>query len=199
MENLSINRIAGLGSILAGVFWISLGIDEVLSHADKLLNNTVIGYLSITCPVFVLFLAVVLLRQSGQFGRGESLLVIGSGLLTLSVFLYALDFDPEEGAAFGFFFFGTLVQGIGVAIIGQTYRSLGQSGSWGPALLTLGILLALSFIIPFAIGSILEDELTQRTAEIIWYSVMAVQAINWIALGLKAAFSDDRQQTFSAK
>ena len=68
--------------------------------------------LAVLAAALILVLTLALYRQGDQHMSGLIILGVGSAMLTLSVFFYAIKLDPGDGAAFTFFFFGTVLQGV---------------------------------------------------------------------------------------
>jgi len=102
----------------------------------------------------------------------------------VSAVLYAIRFDYEDGAAFMFFFFGTIIMGFGLAALGRGFRSLDQVSGWSTALVVLGIYLALFFPLFFILGSVLDIDISGDLAGAIWISTFIVQALAWVISGV---------------
>jgi len=183
MSTLNFSRMAGLGAILAGAFRLIQVIVDFSFNGAGVFDGKAWDYLTVLAATLILVLTLALYRQGDQQVNGLIILAIGSAILILSALLYAIDFDPEDGAAFMSFFLGTVLQGIGVAVLGNNYRSQDSSSGLGLALMVLGIILTLAFPVSAVIFG--GQELSDQIAGIIWVSVIALQAVTWMILGAK--------------
>lgn len=183
MSTSNFSRMAGLGAILAGAFRLLHVIVDFSYNGTGILSGKAWETLAIIPPVLILILTLALYRQGNQHMNGLIILGVGTALLTLSAIFYAIDFDPEDGAAFTFFFLGTVLLGVGVAVLGNSYRSLDGFTGWGLALIVLGTMLTLTFPVSAVIFG--GQEISEQIAGTIWFSVVALQALTWMILGAK--------------
>ena len=183
MSTSNFTRIAGLGAILAGAYRLIQVIVEFSSNGAGIFDGKAWDYLTVLAATLILVLTLALYRQGDGHVNGLIILGIGSALLILSAILYAVDFDPEDGAAFMSFFLGTVLQGVGVAVLGNRYRSQVGATGWGLVLMILGTILVLAFPVSAVIFG--GQELSDQLAGIIWVSVIALQAVTWMILGAK--------------
>jgi len=166
-------------SILAGAIWLGLLIVEFASRA-RVLNEENWDYLGVLAAGVFVILMILLYRRA----RNPALVIMaaGSAALGLSFILYAIEFDPEDGAAFMMFLLGTIVLGLGLAALGYRFRSLDETTGMGTALLLLGIYLILVFPIWIVMDMGFGLNVTDRFGDQIWGSVLFVQAISWISM-----------------
>lgn len=179
-----LTRIAGLGAILSGAFRLIQVIVDFSSNGAGIVDGKVWETLTVLAAALILVLTLALYRQGNGHVNGLIILGVGSALLILSAIFYAVDFDPEDGAAFMSFFLGTVIQGVGVAVLGNSYRSQDGATGSGLALMVLGIFLVLAFPVSAVVFG--GQELSGQIAGIIWVSVIALQAVTWMILGAKA-------------
>ena len=104
MSTSNFTRIAGLGAILAGAYRLIQVIVEFSSNGAGIFDGKAWDYLTVLAATLILVLTLALYRQGDGHVNGLIILGIGSALLILSAILYAVDFDPEDGAAFMSFF-----------------------------------------------------------------------------------------------
>ena len=183
MSTSNFTRIAGLGAILAGAYRLIQVIVEFSSNGAGIFDGAVWETLTVLAATLILILTLALYRQGDGHMNGLIILGVGSALLTLSAIFYVIDFDPEDGAAFTTFFFGTVLQGVGVAVLGNRYRSQHSFSGLGLVLMVLGTILALAFPISAVVFG--GQEVSDQIAGIIWYSAIALQAVTWMILGAK--------------
>jgi hypothetical protein len=185
MANNKFARFAGFGGILAGIIWAALILYD--QAGGSVFDGEVWDYLGVLAAALVLVLALALYLQGGDNRPGTlSLLLLAAGMVALivSVILYAIRFDYEDSAAFGFFFLGTVVQGLGLATLGGGFRSGDLVPSWGTVLMILGVYLALVFPLFFILSGILDIEISDGLAGATWISALFAQALGWMVLGM---------------
>ena len=183
MSTSNFTRIAGLGAILAGAYRLIQIILEFSSNGAGVFDGKAWETLTVLAATLILILTLALYRQGDGHMNGLIILGVGSALLTLSAIFYVIDFDPEDGAAFTTFFFGTVLQGVGVTVLGNRYRSQHSFSGLGLVLMVLGTILALAFPISAVVFG--GQEVSDQIAGIIWYSAIALQAVTWMILGAK--------------
>lgn len=188
MSTKNILQTSGWGSILAGVIWITLVV-FVFSGRD-VFTGTALDYLGVVAAALVLILALALFLQEGQNKVGSVLLALGSASLTFGILFYAIALDPEDNAAFTLFLFGTIIQGLGLIVLGFGYRSHGMSKGWSTALFLIGFALIVAFPAWFLLENATDQNITDRFGNYFWGTIMVVQAISWIILGRLCAASD---------
>lgn len=171
---------AGWAAILAGLVWMGLAL-LVISGRD-LFSGTILDYLGIFSALLMVIVGFAMYQQGGRSKVGIAAFTLGSASLAVSSLLYAIAFNPENGEAFALFLLGTIVQGIGLAVLGYRFRSLEGSIGWGTSLLVLGILLVLVFPIWFILQDGLGLNFLDRYGDLAWGSIMTVQAVSWIIL-----------------
>jgi hypothetical protein len=181
---------AGWGSILAGVIWIALAI--LVISGREVFASAALDYLGVLAAALVLVAALALYLQGSHNTVGAALLALGSASLTFSILLYAIAFDPQDGAAFTLFFFGTIIQGLGLAVLGFRFRSHGESKGWSTTLLLLGFLLILAFPAWFFFENSTSLSITDQYGDYFWGTIMVLQAISWIILGRSASVGSPR-------
>lgn len=173
--------IIGKAGILGGLIWMALALTAI-SGVEQVFEGAVWDYLGVLAAASILAVAVALYLQDNRNILGTTVLALGSISLSLSALFYALALDPQDGNAFLFYLLGTIVQGLGIALVGYRFRSLGTHPGIGMALSVLGIVLVLTFpawlILDVGIGL----KITELVGDQIWGTIMLVQAISWIVV-----------------
>lgn len=180
MSNKNYLQITGWGSILAGLIWAVL-VFTGIANQDIFIGNF-LDYLGMLAPLLVLIAAVALYLQGSHNILGPAILSLGSAGFAISVFLYNIAFDPENGLAFTLYFFGLIIQGLGMTVVGKGFRSRHQTTGIGTILVILGIVMILAFPASFVIQDLLGLNI-ERFGDLIWGGIMLVVAISWIILG----------------
>ena len=109
MSASNFSRMAGLGAILAGAFRLIQVVVDFSSNGAGIFDGKAWDFLIVLAATLILVLTLALYRQGDGHVQGLIILGIGSALLVLSAIFYAIDFDPEDGAAFMSFFLGTVI------------------------------------------------------------------------------------------
>lgn len=191
MSTESFGRVAGLGGILAGLSWLLVAATSIAGQ-ERIFSSTFWHYVAALAAALILVAALALYFQEGHKVSGTialAVLAIGSLAIALSELGNALQitFDPDEGLRFFSFVFGTILQGMGLAMIGYRYRSPGQSTGRNTLLAILGLILALGYPAVF----IYHFAVTMRHTEVLFGFLITAQALAWMILG-STTFSGTR-------
>lgn len=186
-------RLSGLGGVLAGLFWLVYILLDNATGGGLLFLGSAWDYVAAVAVAVIIFVSVTLFLQGDHtiIGKlGLVTLAIGSALLAVAALLYARQLDFEAGLAFTAFFFGTSIQGLGIALLGLASRSRGYFAGWSTVLLVFGIFLILDLpilmFLDFNNITIGETRVVDAIFAPMWVGVFVVQALSWMMLGVLA-------------
>lgn len=180
MSNKNVLQVIGWGGVFAGLIWLVLAM-QVFTGRD-IFSGTFMDYLGVLAPLLILTAAIALILQGDHKILGPVILAIGSATLAIGVLLYNLALDPQEGLAFTMYFFGTLIQGLGLAATGYGFRARQVAPRLGTTILILGTVLLLAFPIWLFYDLGLGFNF-QRFGHLIWGGIMVAQAVSWAVAG----------------
>lgn len=189
MSAANFGRIAGAGAGLAGIYWIAILLAD-LTGMTRTNTGTFWVFLTALAPLILILTCAVLYLQGAQNAvstLGLAALAFGSLLLGTAMLLYALNVDYDDGRAFASQFFGHLISGLGIAIIGFSFRFRGYFQGWSTSLVFLGFVVALFWPIIFTVHYlILPIDPMSEYSGVIFGMEFVLQALTWMILGVMA-------------